>query len=68
MENIDGYVTKDDLYRMISHFRTSLKINPEQAHELCEAVKALPNRAPHEPVHLNRDGTPIISNINEKEL
>jgi hypothetical protein len=55
-ENIDGYVTKDDLYRMISRFRGSSKIDAEQANELCEAVKALPNRAIHQPTHLDRAG------------
>lgn len=57
LENIDGYVTKDDLYRMISQFRTSSKINPEQAKELCETVKALPNQAAHQPTHLDRAGS-----------
>ena len=59
LENIDGYITKDDLYRMISHFRTSFKITSEQAKELCEAVKALPNRAVHQPTHLDRAGNPL---------
>jgi len=45
-ENIDGYVTKDDLYRTISRFRGSSKIDTEQAQALCKAIKDIPNRLP----------------------
>lgn len=45
LENIDGYVTKDDLYRMISRFRGSL-LTQKQTQQLCKAIKDTPNRLP----------------------
>ena len=45
LENIDGYVTKDDLYRMISRFRGSL-LTQKQTQQLCNAIKDVPNRLP----------------------
>lgn len=41
LENIDGYVTKDDMYRLISRHKPY--IGQENAHRMCEAVLHTPS-------------------------
>ena len=40
MDNIDGYITKDDVYRLLSDF--SIYIPTDIRHQMAEKVKALP--------------------------
>ena len=54
LENIDGIVTKDDVYRLLSHATTGTPdngviINPTQLASLCALVRALPSKD-YEPV------------------
>ena len=46
MDNIDGYVTKDDLYRLISKLKMQMKLDQDQVHSLCEAIKDMPAEYP----------------------
>lgn len=41
MDNIDGYITKDDVYRLLSDFR--IYIPTDIRHQMTEKVKALPS-------------------------
>ena len=44
MKNIDGYVSKDSLYRLISKIRLQdFMITQEQANFICEKIAELPN-------------------------
>ena len=42
MKQIDGLVTKDEIYRLISGFRTRFKISEEAAHEMAKRVAEMP--------------------------
>lgn len=42
LENIDGYVSKDDLYKLISKLESQLILNTAQATVLWERIKELP--------------------------
>jgi len=42
MRQIDGLVTKDEIYRLISGFRTRFKISEEAAHEMAKRVAEMP--------------------------
>ena len=49
LKNIDGIVTKDDIYRLLSHATTGTPdndviITPKQLSSLCALVKALPSK------------------------
>ena len=41
LENIDGYVSKDDLYKLISKLESQLILNTAQATVLWERIKDL---------------------------
>ena len=43
LENIDGYVSKDDLYRLIFKMESQLILNTAQATVLCLHIKDLPS-------------------------
>ena len=44
MKNIDGYVSKDSLYRLISKIRLQdFMITQEQANFICEKIAELPD-------------------------
>lgn len=54
IDNIDGYVTKDDLYRLISKLKMQMKLDQDQVHNLCEAIKNMPAKYPDdEPMTCN---------------
>lgn len=38
MKDIDGLITKDEMYRLISGFRTRFKISEEAGHEMAKRV------------------------------
>ena len=42
MKQIDGLVTKDEIYRLISGFRTRFKISEEAGHEMAKQVVEMP--------------------------
>ena len=42
MKQIDGLVTKDEMYRLISGFRTKFKISEEAGHEMAKRVAEMP--------------------------
>lgn len=42
MKQIDGLVTKDEMYRLISGFRTRFKISEEAGHEMAKRVAEMP--------------------------
>ena len=43
-QNIDGYVSKDNLYRLMSKLRLQdAIITEEQAHVICEKIAELPD-------------------------
>lgn len=42
MKQIDGLVTKDEMYRLISGFRTRFKISEEAGHEMAKRVAGMP--------------------------
>lgn len=52
MNNIDGYITKDDIYRLISYFKTGLHpdragkplLSPDVAKDLVESVQNMPTK------------------------
>lgn len=42
MKNIDGLVSKDSLYRLMSKLRLQLVITEEQARIICEEIADMP--------------------------
>lgn len=55
MTDIDGYVRKDDLYRLISNIKNDISLSQEQVNKLCEAIAAMESKdlSKDEPIDTN---------------
>jgi hypothetical protein len=55
MTDIDGYVSKDDLYRLISNIKHDISLSQEQVNKLCEAIAAMESKdlSKDEPIDTN---------------
>ena len=65
MDNIDGLITKDDVYRLLSDFR--IYIPADIRHQITEKVKALPSVDVQEVKHgrwiLDKEGTELVCSV-----
>lgn len=75
MDNIDGYITKDGVYRIISKLRVLGNISEKDAHAVCEAIKDMPAKhikglseidkpveyKAFDSVHMNRIGNKMVA-------
>jgi len=75
MDNIDGYITKDGVYRIISKLRALGDISENGAHAICEAIKDMPAKhikglseidkpieyKAFDSVHINRIGNKMVA-------
>ena len=58
LENIDGYVSKDSLYRLMSKLRLQDRIiTEEQARVICDKIVELPDELP---VNERRDQDRVV--------
>ena len=55
MTDIDGYVSKDDLYRLISNIKNDMSLSQEQVNKLCESIAAMKSKdlSKDEPIDTN---------------
>lgn len=75
MDNIDGYITKDGVYRIISKLRVLGNISEKDAQTICEAIKDMPAKhikglseidkpieyKAFDSVHMNRIGNKMVA-------
>ena len=75
MDNIDEYITKDGVYRLISKLRVLGNISEKDAHTVCEAIKDMPAKhisglseidkpieyKAFDSVHMNRIGDKMVA-------
>lgn len=55
MTDIDGYVSKDDLYRLISNIKNDISLSQEQVNKLCESIASMKSKdlSKDEPIDTN---------------